>query len=617
MEKKNTPDLLKKLRKRLDLSQMALAKELHVSFPTINRWENGRTSPPPAMLNAIRQFVFRRRNECADIIADFFPPTEAQSQEEPTDDESPSVRRPGGMLDVKTMEGMLWQAACSIRGEKDAPKFKDYILPLVFIKRLSDVFDDEITRLIKTYGNENTALEVVEEDHSLVRFYIPESARWPVLAGRRKIAWPGGRVPKTVGEMLTNATRAIAKTNESLQGVIDTIDYNETRNGEREISDTALSRLIELLNRHRLGLNDVEPDFLGRAYEYLLRKFAEGQGQSAGEFFTPREVGRLIAKLLHPKQGEEVYDPCCGSGGLLIKCELDLTEREGRVSKPLKLYGQELTGASFAIARMNMVIHDMEGQIARGNTMTNPKFLDGSKLKRFDIVVTNPMWNQDNFDAQQFENDPFERFAGRGGFAPKQSADWAWLQHIHASLKKEGRAAVVLDTGAAGRGSGGAGDNKEKTIRRWFLEQDLLEAVILLPENLFYNTTAAGIIAVLNCAKPKDRKGRVLMINANAEFEKGRPKNFLPEAAIEKIAAAFRSGKDMKRLAKSVKADDILGKNDANLSPSRYIDTAVAAEHRDIQDILNDLAGLGKDSARQDGELKKIFAGLGYKWAGR
>jgi len=622
MNKKKVPDLLKKLRERLGLTQATLAKELHVSFPTINRWENGKTAPPPAMLNGLRQFVLSRRNECADIIADFFPQTDSQSQQESSgedtfsfqrpgpaldteatelDDVPLSVSRPGMTLDVKTMEGMLWQAACSIRGEKDAPKFKDYILPLVFIKRLSDVFEDEINRLIKTYGNENTALEVVEEDHSLVRFYIPEIARWPVIAGRRKIAWPGGRVPKTVGEMLTNATRAIAKTNESLQGVIDTIDYNETRNGEREISDTALSRLIELLNRHRLGLNDVEPDFLGRAYEYLLRKFAEGQGQSAGEFFTPREVGRLMAKILQPEQGEEAYDPCCGSGGLLIKCELDLAEREGRVAKPLKLYGQELTGASFAIARMNTVIHDMEGEIVRGNSMTNPKFREGGRLKRFDIVVTNPMWNQDIFDPEEiYEKDPLDRFASRGGFAPRQSADWAWLQHVHASLREKGRAAVVLDTGAASRGSGNQSDNREKAIRRWFVEQDLIEAVILLPDNLFYNTPAAGIILVLNNAKPKERRGKVLMINAGAEFEKGRPKNFLTDAAVEKIAAAFQSGRTVERLTRAVKNEEIRGKNDFNLSPSRYIETSVTAENRDIQAILNDLTKLETEATGQD-----------------
>jgi type I restriction enzyme M protein len=295
-----------------------------------------------------------------------------------------------------------------------------------------------------------------------------------------------------------------------------------------------------------------------------------------------------------------------------------LAEREGRVAKPLKLFGQELTGASFAIARMNMVIHDMAGEIVRGNTMTNPKFREGGRLKRFDLVVTNPMWNQDNFDPEEiYEKDPLDRFSVRGGFAPRQSADWAWLQHIRASLKEKGRAAVVLDTGAVSRGSGSQGDNKEKSIRRWFVEQDLIEAVVLLPDNLFYNTTAAGIIMILNCAKPKERKGKVLMINASGEFEKGRPKNFLTEAAIEKVATAVHSGKDSERFAKLVKAEEIGGKNDFNLSPSRYIETASPVEHRDIQDILNDLAKLDKEAGRQGGELKEIFAGLGYKWGGK
>ncbi|MBI4371440.1 MAG: N-6 DNA methylase [Elusimicrobia bacterium] len=631
MNKKELPKLLKAIRDRLELRQADLARELHVSYPTINRWENGKTKPTTAVLNLIRHFVLSKRNECADIIADFFPEAEPgdepisvrrppmtleEPDEETASDEPLHLRRPIAMLDLKSMEALLWQAACSIRGEKDAPKFKDYILPLIFVKRLSDVFEDEITRLIKTFGNEVMALENVEADHSLVRFYIPAEARWPVISGRKKHTWPGGRAPKTLGEQVTSAIRAVAKANESLQGVIDIVDYNETRNGERELSDNALARLIEILSKHRLGLNDVEPDFLGRAYEYLLRKFAEGQGQSAGEFFTPREVGRLIAKILRPKQGEEAYDPCCGSGGLLVKCELDLAEREGRVAKPLKLYGQELTGASFAIARMNMVIHDMEGEIVRGNTMTNPKFREGGRLKRFDIVVTNPMWNQDNFSPEEtYEKDPLDRFSGRGGFAPRQSADWAWLQHIHASLKDTGRAAIVLDTGAASRGSGSQGDNKEKAIRKWFIQKDLVEAVILLPDNLFYNTTAAGIIVVLNNAKPKERMSKVLMINAGAEFEKGRPKNFLTEAAIDKIAAAVRTGKDAERFAKLLPAEKIGDKNDFNLSPARYIETTGATEHRDIQDILADLAKLKGTASRQDKELEEIFTGLGYEYS--
>jgi type I restriction enzyme M protein len=361
--------------------------------------------------------------------------------------------------------------------------------------------------------------------------------------------------------------------------------------------------------RYRLGLKDVEADFLGRAYEYLLRKFAEGQGQSAGEFFTPKEVGWLIAHLVEPKQGEEVYDYACGSAGLLIKCELRLLQREKRIKRPLKLHGQELTGSSFAIARMNMVLHDMDGEIVRGNTMTNPKFLDGSSLRRFDVVVANPMWNQDNIDPAIYESDPYERFTT--GYAPASGADWAWLQHTVASLNDAGRAAVVLDTGAASRGSGNQGDNKEKAIRRVFVEKDWIDGVILLPDNLFYNTSAAGLIVVLNLNKAKDRQGKIVLINASGEFEKGRPKNYLTEAGIDKIARALRDGTNIERFA-AVVDTSVVASNDFNISPSRYVNADVAADHRDIQTILSDLTSLTSEATALDAELRRTFEKLGF-----
>jgi type I restriction enzyme M protein len=623
--------LIGELRMRLGLSREKLAAQLKVSLPTINRWEKGRARPDPRAVHLIQQFLQRLGREYKDLYDRHFSRAAQAVLFEQNFPSRPTARSKRGRtpvarrtessphseisLDTKSMEGLLWKAACSIRGEKDAPKFKDYILPLIFIKRLSDVFEDEISRLTETYGDEETARTVLEADHSLVRFYIPPEATWPVVSGRKNFEWPEEKKPKTLGEHLTTAIRAISHANSSLQGVIDIVDYNEIRNGEREISDEALSRLIELLSnpRYRLGLNDVEPDFLGRAYEYLLRKFAEGQGQSAGEFFTPKEVGWLIAYLVQPKQGEEVYDLCSGSAGLLIKCQLALKEREKEIARPLRLYGQELTGSSFAIARMNMVIHDMEGEIARGNSMTNPKFLDGPSLKQFDIVVTNPMWNQDNFDTTTYENDPFERFGGRGGFAPASSADWAWLQNVRAFLNDKGRAAVVIDTGAASRGSGSQGENKEKAIRRWFVDNDVIEGVILLPDNLFYNTTAAGIIIVLNRNKPKDRQRKVILINASSEFQKGRPKNFIPDESIRKIADAFHAGKDIEHFVKVVSVEDLV-KNDYNLSPSRYIETATATERQDVQTILDELTKLDGDAKNLDEELNGIFTGLGYRW---
>jgi type I restriction enzyme M protein len=419
-------------------------------------------------------------------------------------------------LETNGLEQWLWDAACSIRGAVDAPKFKDYILPLVFVKRLSDVFDDEIERLSVKFGDRKTALSLVEDDHSLVRFYIPPKASWSEI---RKLA-------SGVGQRLTETIRAITKANPTLQGVIDIVDFNATVSGQRIIEDGRLSTLIEILSRHRLGLEDVEPDVLGRAYEYLLRKFAEGQGQSAGEFFTPKEVGWLIARLLRPEEGQAIYDPACGSAGLLVKTQLIVRQKSGgkAVKRPLQLFGQELNHVTYAIAKMNMIIHDMEGDVAIGDTLRNPKFVEDGKLKQFDLVTANPMWNQDGYSASFYELDTYDRFGF--GYPPASNADWAWIQHMLSSLESGGRAVIVIDTGAVSRGSGDAGSNKERSIRQAFVDQDLIESVILLPENLFYNTNAPGILLCLNQDKPKDRRGKMVVINAFDEFEKGKPKNF-------------------------------------------------------------------------------------------
>ncbi len=627
----NYAEIISDLRRRSKWTQADLANQLGVSLPSVNRWEKGKAVPEKLARQALTDIIRRQGDKYADLLdalegegGDFLSAGEnpkvrgrgrPRKVEEPA---APAYGETGKVMETRAMEQMLWQAACSIRGEKDAPKFKDYILPLVFLKRISDVFDDEFQRLVKKFGDEETAAELLKDDPSLVRFFVPEEARWNVVNGRQSFKWKPGKEPKTVGERVTQALRAVARVNDTLQGVVDTVDFNETRNGEREISDEALKRVIELLSdpRYRLGMKEVEPDFLGRCYEYLLRKFAEGQGTSAGEFYTPKEVGWLMALILKAEEGQRVYDPCCGSAGLLIKCELALKERlGGKVNEPLTLYGQEFTGSSFAIARMNMVLHDMQGEIVRGDSMRNPKFLENGKLDRFDLVISNPMWNQKAFDPEaDYENDRFGRFEPTGGYAPTSSADWAWLQHITMSLKDDGRAAVVLDTGAVSRGSGNEGDNKEKLIRQWFVDHDLIEAVVLLPDNLFYNTTAAGIVIVLNKAKPKARRNKIILVNASEQFEKGRPKNFLPDAAIRKIADAFHAGKDAERFVKVVGTEEI-AKKDYNLSPSAYVTTAAPTEHREIQPILDELNEIIQKAQNVDRELGEVFSSLGYKWS--
>ena len=347
----------------------------------------------------------------------------------------------------KSLESWIWDAACSIRGAKDAAKYKEFILPLIFTKRLCDVFDDELNRIAKEVGSRAKAFKFVKYDKKLVRFYLPLEPKNPY-----DTVWSIIRtLSDKIGEQLTTHLRAIADANPLLKGIIDRIDFNATTHGQRDIDDDRLSNLIEEISAKRLGLGDVEPDIIGRSYEYLIRKFAEGSGQSAGEFYTPREVGFVIARIIDPQPGMEVYDPCCGSAGLLIKSRLVLDEKlraKQKNAAPLKLYGQEIEPGTWAMANMNMIIHDLEGEIQIGDTFRKPKFREGNRLRTFDRVVANPMWNQTEFKEKDYDADELDRFPKDSGY-PGGKADLGWLQHILASLKPTGRAAVVLDTGAA------------------------------------------------------------------------------------------------------------------------------------------------------------------------
>lgn len=509
-------------------------------------------------------------------------------------------------LDLPTLEQWLWDAACQIHGPVDAPKYKDYILPLVFLKRLSDVFDDEVNRLAETLDNKDTAAALVEADHSLVRFYMPKKARW----GAVELLTTG------LGQALTDAMRAISRENPRLSGVIDVTDFNATTAGMRIIDDEHLYALVQVLRRHRLGLDEVEPDILGRAYEYLLRKFAEGQGQSAGEFYTPRMVGVLMARILDPQPGMTSYDPACGSFGLQIKLHLRLLETHGEQVNshrrlppqvaPLKLFGQEINGTTFAMARMNAFIHDLDATIAPDDTIRRPAFLTPSGgLQTFDLITANPMWNQ-KFSTDVYENDPFGRFGD--GIPPSSSADWGWVQHMAASLSHQGRMAVVLDTGAVSRGSGNQGSNKERDIRQKFVEKDWIEAVILLPENLFYNTTASGIVMVVN--KAKQHPGEIFLINASQLFVKSRPKNDLTDEYDTRIADLYYAWKAEEGLSTIISIAEA-SRNDYNLSPNRYISKNNEEPVLALEEAMVLLQEAEEELAEADKVLQEVLAQLG------
>ena len=603
MEIQSVGPILRAIRATLDLTQVQLAERLGVSFATVNRWEGGAAMPQKAARLAILDLAEEAGVDTSESAVDA-----VRSAVHVTGRRS---RKDRAADSTKPMEQMLWDAACAIRGEKDAPKFKDYLLPLLFLKRLSDVFDDEVKRLAEEYGNLKTAWEIVDGDHGLVRFYLPPEARWSVVSGREEYerldsAGQNTR-PRDIGERLTKAVRAAVHYNRSLAGVIDLVDFASERNGERDINPAKLAQVVERFSdpRYRLGLADVQPDFLGRAYEYLLRKFAEGSGQSAGEFFTPTEVGFLMAHILRPKPGERCHDYACGSAGLLVKLQLVARELDPTSRVPLNLYGQELQAESYAVAHMNAIIHDMEVEIARGDTMINPKFKTPSgQIDTYHIVVANPMWNQP-FDSDFFANDPFDRFRTAGG-PTTGKGDWAWLQHTLACMNERGRAAVVLDTGAVTRGSGSKHEDRERNIRKWFVDHDLIDGVILFPDNLFYNTTAAGVIVVLSKHKPEARKGKIVLLNASRRVKKRRPKNYIPEEDIRPLAAAFVKGEPVEGEI-AVITQEQAREADYNLSPSRWVGQTEEVETASVSDLIKELRTLS--SEMQDAD-RRLFAML-------
>ena len=602
----DVPATLRAIRASLDLTQQQLAERLGVAFATVNRWEGGVVTPQKASRTAIAALAAQTGIDAAGPPVD-----ETDSAVRVT--RRRSRRRQATVPSTKPMEQMLWDAACSIRGEQDAPKFKDYLLPLLFLKRLSDVFNDEIDRLAEEYGDRAVALEITEDDHDVLRFYLPPEARWSVINGRQAYEWPPdaqGRStqPGDIGEHLTKAVRAVVRHNLSLSGVIDLADFAAERNGERDINPARLTAVVETFSdpRYRLGLADVPPDFLGRAYEFLLKKFAEGSGQSAGEFFTPTEVGFLMAHIMRPKPGEECHDYACGSAGLLIKLQLVARRLDPTSRVPLRLRGQELQADSYAVAHMNAIIHDMEAEIARGDTMINPRFkMEDGAIRAYDIVVANPMWNQ-SFNPEIFASDPFDRFRTQGGVTTGKG-DWAWLQHTLTCLNDRGRAAVVLDTGAVTRGSGSKHQDRERNIRKWFVDRDLIDGVILLPDNLFYNTSAAGVIIVLSRRKPAARKDKIVLVNASRRVRKGRPKNYIPEEEIRPLAAAFLKGQPVEGEVAVITREEA-AQADYNLSPSRWVGQVDTVVQRPISEIIAEMKSLDEEAREVDAALARMLA---------
>lgn len=455
------------------------------------------------------------------------------------------------VLTLRELEGHLWECAEILRGSAvDRTDWKAYILPLLFFKRLSDVYDEEAEEAARLYGDADPVN--FPEVH---RFVIPEGAHWRDVR----------ETSTNVGAALNHAMREIEMSNpDTLYRVFGTADW-----GNREmLTDEILKDLIEALSRVRLGNQAVSSDILGDAYEYLIGKFADvTRRKKAGEFYTPRSVVRMMVELLDPQEGETIYDPACGTGGMLLGA-IEHVERAGNDARTLrgKLFGQEKNLTTASIARMNLVLHGVEDfQIVRGDTLRDPAFTDSATggLAQFDCVIANPPFSLKEWGLEVWESDPWGRAIF--GIPPRSYGDFAWVQHMIASMAEgTGRMAVVLPQGALFR------KGAEGRIRRAILEQDLVETVIGLGPNIFYGTGLAPAILILRRTKSEDRKGKVLIVDASTLFRKGRAQNFLDPEHTSQIVSWVEAFDDVDDHVKVVTLEEI-EREDWTLNISRYV----------------------------------------------
>ncbi len=504
--------------------------------------------------------------------------------------ELPQVLQPDpeDQLNLQQLESHLWEAANILRGKIDSSDFRHYIFGLLFYKRLSDVWEEEYLERLGASGN--PALAADPDEH---RFNIPE--KW---------LWKNVRQHSTqIGLHLNKALGAIETANDRLAGVFQDVDFG---NLDR-FPDATLELLLRHFEKYRLSNADVEPDMLGNAYEYLIAQFADDAGKKGGEFYTPKRVVRLIVECLRPQEGMSVYDPACGSGGMLLEAAHYL-DRYGQDSRTLRLYGQEMNLNTWAICRMNLFLHDIDdASVERGDTLRDPKHLTpGGELRTFDRVLANPPFSLKNWGHETWSlGDGYGR--DRYGCPPPSYGDLAFVQHMLASLDPAGMLGVVLPHGVLFRGGA------EGRIREGLLADDLVEAVIGLPPNLFYGTAISACVMVINRCKDPSRRRRVLFINGAREMRAGKNQNELTEENVERLSQAFHAGGDEPGFARGVDLEEIAA-NDFNLTITRYVAAAEDGGEAPI-DVAAEVRELRRLRARRrqaEAEMARLLAELGY-----
>lgn len=490
------------------------------------------------------------------------------------------------LIDIGQLSNHLWEAANILRGPVDAADFKTYIFPLLFFKRISDVYDEEFaTALLEADGD--AAYATLPEQH---RFQIPDACHWKDVRGKSS----------NIGTVLQQAMSGIERSN---PGRLDNIFGDAQWTNKDRLPDSLLKDLIEHFSSLNLGNGACRSDVLGQAYEYLIKKFADLTNKKAGEFYTPRSVIELMIRILAPKAGETIYDPACGTGGMLLEALHYVKEHGGDENFMLgKLFGQEKNLTTSAIARMNLFLHGLEDfHIERGDTLRHPAFHSGDKLSTFDCVIANPPFSLEKWGDEVWINDPYGRnFAG---LPPAKSGDFAWVQHMLKSMKpKTGRMAVVLPHGVLFRMA------KEGQIRRYLLEKsDILDAVIGLGQNIFYGTGLAPCILVFQDKKPEKRRQHVLFIDASREFKTGRAQNELLPEHVEHIHRWYEEYKTVEGVCRAVPLEEIQ-QNDWNLNIPRYVDQVIEEDGMTIGEAMADLKQSLEAAYAAEDHLKELLA---------
>ena len=484
-------------------------------------------------------------------------------------------------LTLNKLEQYLSKAAWILKGPVDASDFKVYIFPLLFFKRLSDVYDEEYQiALEESKGDEEYA--ALPEFH---RFEIPKQCHWNDVR----------ETTTNVGQAIEKAFRGIEQSNqELLYGIFGDAQWSN----KNKLSDRLLIDIIEHFSQYSLSNSLVDPDILGQAYEYLIKHFADLTNKKAGEFYTPRSVVHLLGLILDPHEGESVYDPACGTGGMLLECVNHLqTSKEDH--RTLTLYGQEKNLTSSSIARMNMFLHGIEDfNIVRGDTLRSPAFFAADGLKTFDCVIANPPFSLDDWGSENWVNDPFGR--NIAGVPPKGNGDMAWVQHMIKSMNSAGRMTVVLPHGALFR------KGAEGRIREELLKQDLLEAVIGLGSNIFYGTQLAACVMVFKQNKPTSKKGKVLFIDGSDQVRVGRAQNFLETNHVKQLFDYYTDFKEVDNYTKVATLEDI-AENDYNLNIPLYVEKIIEDNLPTVEVALADLKTAWNESLQAEEKFKTIL----------